>query len=336
MASLIGRRLAGLVVVLFVTSIISFALLRVAPGDPARQVLGPTASAAAVQDLRKQMGLDRSIPDQYGTYVSGLAHGDFGISWRTRQSVGSELANRIPATLELALYASLLALLIAVPIGVLAARHARFDRLSRWGSVVGLGTPSFFLGLILILFFFTDLKLAPAPFGRLDAVYTPPPEVTGLYTIDALLAGQFSTFVNALEHLALPVITLALPLAAFLSRIVRRSTADVLRLDFIRTARAKGASERRILFRHALPNAMLPVITLSALAFGDLLAGALLVEAVYSWPGVGGWVASSILAQDYAPVQGAIIVAAAAYCLLNLLADVAYSVADPRVRAATA
>jgi peptide/nickel transport system permease protein len=323
-----------MIAVLFVASIISFVLLRMAPGNPAREILGPTATPQAVAQLEDQMGLNKSIPQQYGIYVSHLLRGDFGISWQDREPVSKELGQRLPATIELALYAILLSIVLAIPIGVFAASHRRFDRVSRWGAVVGLGTPSFWLGLLLILVFFTKLKIAPAPFGRLDPSVQPPPHVTGLYTVDALIAGQWNTFGNALGHLILPAITLGLPLTAYLSRIVRRSMADVSRQDYIRTARAKGAGENRVLFRHALPNAMLPVITLSALAFGDLLAGAVLVEAVFSWPGVGGWVAQSILSQDYAPVQAAIILAALVYSLLNLAADVLYGVVDPRVRLA--
>lgn len=334
MASLVIRRIAWTIAVLFVASVIAFVLLRVAPGDPAREILGPVATPAAVQNLRDEMGLNKSLPAQYWIYVSHLVRGDFGTSWQTRQPVSTELGQRLPATIELALYAIVLSIMLAIPIGVFAATHRRFDRVSRWGAVIGLGTPSFWLGLLLILVFFTKLKIAPAPFGRLSPSVQPPPKVTGLYTLDALIAGEPSVFFNALWHLILPAITLGLPLTAYLSRIVRRSMADVSRLDFIRTARAKGAPEWRILFRHALPNGMLPVITLSALAFGDLLAGAVLVEAVFSWPGVGGWVAQSILSQDYAPVQAAVILAALVYSLLNMAADVLYGVVDPRVRIA--
>jgi peptide/nickel transport system permease protein len=334
MASLVIKRLLWTIAVLFVASVIAFVLLRLAPGDPAHQILGPVATPQAVQNLRNEMGLNKSVLQQYEIYMSHVLRGDLGISWQDRIPVATELGQRLPATIELALYAIFFSIILAIPIGVLSATHRRFDRVSRWGAVIGLGTPSFWLGLLLILVFFTKLKIAPAPFGRLDVGMQPPPKVTGLYTVDALLAGQINVFFNALGHLVLPAITLGLPLTAYLSRIVRRSMADVSRLDYIRTARAKGAGENRVLFRHALPNALLPVITLSALAFGDLLAGAILVEAVFSWPGVGGWVAQSILSQDYAPVQAAIILAALVYSLLNLAADVLYGVVDPRVRIA--
>jgi peptide/nickel transport system permease protein len=333
MASFIFKRVLSTIAVLFLVSVVAFVLLRVSPGNPARQVLGPQASAQAVENLREQMGLNDSLPQQYVTYVGDLATGDFGLSWRTRVPVSDELTTRLPASMELALFAILLSIIVAVPVGLAAAAGGRWvDRTSRAGAVVGLGTPPFWLGLVLILVFFTWLSIAPAPFGRLDDSIAPPPEVTGFLTVDSLLAGRWDAFRNALAHLILPAITLGLPLAAYLSRMVRRSTADVYRLDFIRTARAKGASERRVMLRHALPNALLPVLTLSALYIGELIAGSLLVEAVFSWPGVGGWVAESILAQDFAPVQGAILLGALTYCLLNLAADLLYGVADPRIR----
>jgi peptide/nickel transport system permease protein len=335
MARFVTKRLLATLAVLFFASLIAFLLLRVSPGDPARQVLGPQASPAAVAELRKDMGLDDPLPVQYVNYMSDLLHGDLGISWRTRTEVSAELSNRVPATLELALAAIVLSIVLAIPAGVLAAgRHRWLDRASRTGAIIGLGTPPFWLGLVLILVFFTWLHWAPAPFGRLDDTIQAPPEVTGLLTVDSLLAGNFAAFGNALAHLALPAITLALPLAAYLSRIVRRSTVDVYRLDYIRTARAKGGTERRVLFRHALPNALLPVLTLSALYFGELLAGSLLVEAVFNWPGVGGYVAQSIQAQDFAPVQGAIILGALVYSVLGLTTDLLYGVADPRIRLA--
>lgn len=335
MAGFITRRVLATVAVLFFASLIAFILLRVSPGDPARQALGPQASEEAVERLRDDMGLNDSLPQQYATYVEGLATGDFGISWRTRIPVADELRDRLPATMELAFTAVILSIILAIPLGVMAAGGMRWiDRTSRVGAIIGLGTPPFWLGLVLILVFFTWLGIAPPPFGRLSDGIAPPPDVTGFLTIDSLIAGDFQAFFNALAHLALPAITLGLPLAAYLSRIVRRSTADVYRLDYIRTARSKGASDRRVMFRHALPNAMLPVLTLSALYIGELLAGSLLVEAVFSWPGIGGYVAESILAQDFAPVQGAIILGAVAYSLLNLGADLLYGVADPRIRLA--
>lgn len=333
MASFIIRRVLSTLVVLFLVSIIAFLLLRVSPGDPARQILGPQASAKAVEELREEMGVDEPLPQQYANYTGDLLEGNFGFSWRTRVSVGDELANRLPASIELAVLALIISCVVGIPLGLLAAGGNRWtDRISRGFAVIGLGTPPFWLGLVLILLFFTWLDLVPAPIGRLDDSILPPAESTGFLTIDSIIAGRPDAFGNSMLHLLLPALTLGLPLAAYLSRIVRRSTADVYRLDFIRTARAKGASEKRVMYRHALPNALLPVLTLSALYFGELIAGSLVVEAVFAWPGVGGWVAESILSQDFAPVQGAIILGALAYCMLNLTADILYGFADPRIR----
>lgn len=333
MASFIFKRVLATIIVLFLVSIIAFVLLRVSPGDPARQILGPTASKKAVEELRDEMGVNEPLPQQYVHYMGDLLEGNFGTSWRTRTSVGAELASRLPASIELAVVALLISCAIGIPLGLLAAGGSRWtDRLARGGAILGLGAPPFWLGLVLILLFFTWLGLVPAPVGRLNDSIIPPAETTGFLTIDSIIAGRTDALGNSLMHLLLPALTLALPLAAYLSRIVRRSTADVYRLDFIRTARAKGASEKRVMLHHALPNALLPVLTLSALYFGELIAGSLVVEAVFSWPGVGGWVAESILAQDFAPVQGAIILGALAYSLLNLSADILYGVADPRIR----
>ncbi|MDO8211998.1 ABC transporter permease [Conexibacter sp. CPCC 206217] len=336
MASFVVRRVLATLAVLFFASLIAFVLLRAAPGDPARKLLGPQASEQAVAALRTDMGVDQPLLQQYGTYVSDLATGDLGYSWRTRTTVTAELTARLPATLELAATAMIVALMLAIPIGVLSAGRRRWiDRLSRSGAIVGLGMPQFWLGLVLILVFFTWLGIAPAPFGRIDDTVAMPARTTGLLLVDSLLAGDFAAFRNALAHLVLPALTLAIPLAAYLSRIVRRSTIDVYRNDYVRTARAKGASETRVLFRHALPNALLPILTLSGMWFGELMAGALLVEAVFNWPGIGGWVAQSIQAQDYAPVQGAILLGALVYSVVNLVTDLLYGVVDPRIRLAT-
>ncbi|MDO8187647.1 ABC transporter permease [Conexibacter sp. JD483] len=336
MASFVVRRVLATLAVLFFASLIAFVLLRAAPGDPARKLLGPQASEQAVSALRADMGVDRPLLQQYGTYVGDLATGDLGYSWRTRTTVTAELTARLPATLELAMTAMAIALLLAIPIGVLSAGRRRWvDRFSRAGAIVGLGMPQFWLGLVLILVFFTWLGIAPAPFGRIDDTVAMPARTTGLLLVDSLIAGDFAAFGNALSHLVLPALTLAIPLAAYLSRIVRRSTIDVYRNDYVRTARAKGASETRVLFRHALPNALLPILTLSGMWFGELMAGALLVEAVFNWPGIGGWVAQSIQAQDYAPVQGAILLGALVYSVVNLVTDLLYGVVDPRIRLAT-
>jgi peptide/nickel transport system permease protein len=280
------------------------------------------------------MQLNESPINQYLGYVDDLVHGNFGTAWHLHQSVGSLLVQRLPATAELALYASILGILGGVLIGALAAARpgTLFDRITGYAAIVGLGTPVFWLGLVLILIFYSHLGIAPVPIGRLSLTTTPPPHVTGFLTIDSLLAGDFSALGDALAHLALPVITLAIPIAAYLARVTRASVLEVYDSDFIRTARAKGVGERRVLFRHALRAGFLPVMTLAALSIGDLLSGAVLVEAVFNWPGVGGLAVESIAAHDFAPVEAIVLIAALTYCILNLVTDLLYGVVDARIR----
>jgi len=331
------RRLGATVLVLWLASIGAFLLFRLAPGDPARLVAGPLAGPSAIASVRSQMHLNESPINQYLGYTDDVLHGNFGTAWHLHESVGHLLVQRLPATAELALYASMVGILAGVLIGAFAAARPGklFDRITGYGAVFGLGTPVFWLGLVLVLIFYTHLHIAPVPFGRLAVTTNAPPQVTGFLTIDSLIAGNFSALGDAFAHLALPAITLAIPIAAYLARVTRASVLEVFGSDFIRTARAKGVGERRLLFKHALRNGLLPVMTLSALSIGDLLSGALLVEAVFNWPGVGGLTVESIGAHDFAPVEAIILIAAVTYCILNLVTDVLYAVVDPRVRLQT-
>jgi peptide/nickel transport system permease protein len=330
------RRLGSTVVVMLLVTLIAFVLLRLAPGNPARFVLGPLASPQAVARLKAQMGLDQSVYVQYIKYLQSLLSGNLGTAWHVNESVTTVFAQRLPASIELALLAGILAAVIALPFGAIAARRpdGLIDRCSRLFGVLGLGTPVFWLGLLLILMFYVNLHVAPAPLGQLSENTVPPQQITGFVPIDALLAGEYATFRDAIAHLVLPVVTLAIPTAAYLTQIVRQTVGDVYQENFIELARAKGTPERTILVRHALPNALLPILTLIALSLGDLLGGALLVETIFSWPGIGGFVAESIGAQDYAPVEAFIVLGAFVYCLLNLGTDLLYAVIDPRVRLA--
>jgi peptide/nickel transport system permease protein len=327
-------RVGATLIVLWLASVGAFLLLRVAPGDPARLVAGPLAGPSAVASVRQEMRLDESPLNQYFGYVGDLLSGNFGTAWHLHEPVGTLIGQRLPATAELALYASLLGILGGVFVGALAAARPGkwFDRVTGFGAIVGLGTPVFWLGLVLILIFYTHLGIAPVPIGRLSVAAVPPPKVTGLLTIDSLIAGNFSDFGDALSHLALPAITLSIPMAAYLARVTRASVLEIYDSDFVRTARAKGVPEQRLLFRHALRNGLLPVMTLAALSIGDLLSGTLLVEAVFNWPGVGGLTVQSIASHDFAPVEAMILLAALTYCILNLLTDVLYAFVDPRVR----
>jgi peptide/nickel transport system permease protein len=330
------RRLASTILVMLLVTLIAFVLLRLAPGNPARFVLGPLASPAAVARLTAEMGLDRPVYIQYLKYLQSLSSGNLGTAWHVSQSVTTVFAQRLPASIELAVLAGGLAVLVAVPFGALAAKRPNglAGRSSRLFGVLGLGTPVFWLGLLLILLFYVDLHVAPAPLGQISENLPPPPQVTGFVPIDALFAGNYATFRDAIAHLVLPVVTLAVPTAAYLTQIVRQTVGDVYQENFIELARAKGTRERTILVRHALPNALLPILTLIALSVGDLLGGALLVETIFSWPGIGGFISESIQAQDYAPVEAFIVLGAFVYCLLNLGTDLLYALIDPRVRLA--
>lgn len=334
MISFVAKRLAATAIVLAIASILAFVIMRVVPGDPARLVMGPLASVEAVQDLRRQMGLDLPIYEQYVRYMGGLLKGDLGIAWHVRQPVAGIFGSRLPATIELALYAALLGTAVGVPLGALSGRRpgSLLDSIGRGFSTIAVGTPAFWLGILLIVVFFGSLRLAPAPFGRLSDSVEVPASVTGLLTIDALLAGNIRTFLDALAHLVLPVVTLALPFAGYVARIMRGGVIEVYHADFVRTAIAKGNSPRRVLWRHVVPNAMLPVLTLVMLSVADLLAGSVLVETVFNWPGIGAFVTESITAQDFAPVQGAILLGALTYSILNLTADLLYGWIDPRAR----
>lgn len=334
MIGFVARRMGATLVVLFIVSVLAFVLMRVVPGDPARLVLGPLAGADAVAALRAQMGLGDSIGVQYVRYVQGLLSGDWGTAWHIHEPVTQVFGSRLPATIELALAASLIGAGVGLPLGAMAARRrgGLIDKASTAFAVLAVGTPTFWLGVVLILVLYADLHLVGAPFGQLSTSVTPPRTVTGMLVVDAALAGNGGAFLDGLGHLVLPALTLGFPFAGYITRIMRQSVLSQYGLEYIRAARAKGLSEHSILVRHAVPNALLPVLTLVTLSIGDLLAGSVLVETVFNWPGVGGFVTESIGTQDFAPVQAAIVLAALTYCILNLLTDLAYAVIDPRVR----
>lgn len=328
------RRLGSTAIVMALVTLIAFVLLRVEPGNPARLVLGPLASSGAVNRLRNEMGLNQPIYVQYFKYLQSFVSGNFGRAWHVNQAVSTVLAQHLPATVELALSASIIAVIIALPLGAIAAKRPNgvVDKVARGFSIIGLGTPVFWLALLFIWLFYVEMHTAPVPLGQVSENVVPPPSVTGFLPFDALLNGDFATFRDAIAHLVLPVVTLAIPTAAYLTQIVRQAVGDVYQENYIELARAKGVGERKILLVHAFPNALLPVLTIVALSIGDLLGGSILVETAFSWPGMGGFVAESISAQDYAPVEAFIVLAAFTYCVLNLITDLLYAVIDPRVR----
>jgi len=318
--------LAGIVVVTFI-------LTRALPGDPAAYFAGPAADARSIAQIREQLGLDRPLPIQFLSYVTDLLQGDLGRSISTGQPVAEALMQRLPASLELTLFALLLSALIAIPLGVAAARRpdSWVDQACRLLVTAGVSLPTFFTGLLLVYVFYFILGWAPPPLGRLDLVYISPPQVTGFFTIDALLDGDFATFRAALAQLVLPAMTLALFTLAPIARMTRASMIQALGSEFIRTARASGLSERKIVYTYAFRNAMLPVVTTLGMVFSFMLGANVLVEKVFAWPGIGSFAVEALVVSDYAAVQGFVLAMAVLFVLLNLLIDVVYTLADPRV-----
>lgn len=330
----IGKRLATAIPSLIGVIIVTFLLTRVLPGDPAAYFAGPAATPQAVEEIRKSLGLDKPLPEQFLRYVVDLSRGDFGKSLTTGQSVAHDVATRLPASAELTLIGLIVSMLIAVPLGIFAAvkQGSIIDHACRVVATAGVSLPVFFTGLLLVYVFYYLVGWAPAPLGRLDIFYSPPPHVTGFYTIDALIAGQFETFRAALSQLALPATTLAIFSLAPIARMTRASMLAVLSSDFVRTARASGLSPRTVIVTYAFRNAMLPVVTTLGMVFSFLLGANVLVEKVFAWPGIGSYAIEALIASDFAPVQGFVLTMAIMYVLLNLLIDMLYGVIDPRVR----
>jgi len=328
----LGRRIALLVPTLLGVSVLAFSLIHLVPGDPAAVMLGERANARAVAELRHEMGLDRPLPVQYWIFLTSALEGDLGRSIKTREKVSVEIAHRFPATFELALAAMLIAVGLGVPLGVLAARRRGgwLDAMVMTGSLVGVSLPIFWLGLLLLLWLSVGMGWFPLE-GRADAALAVP-AVTGLLTVDTLLAGRLDSFVDALKHLVLPALALGTIPLSVISRITRSSVLEVLRLDFVRTAWAKGLAERVVLAKHVLKNAFIPVLTVIGLQFGYLLGGAIITETIFAWPGLGRWLLLSVQARDFRAVQGGVMLVALVFVIVNLTVDALYAVLDPRIR----
>lgn len=332
-----AKRLGAAIPSLLGVVIITFFLMRAMPGDPAAFFAGPAASAEAVEEVRHRLGLDRSLPVQLGIYLSGLVRGDLGQSLTTGQSVTTEIFARLPASLELTLAALCLAAVVGIPVGVLAAARvgSPVDHACRMVTTMGVSLPTFFTGLVMIYVFYFELGWAPAPLGRLDAFSTPPPRLTGFFVLDSAVAGDWALVRSCLGQLALPALTLGLFAMAPLARMTRGSMLGVLSSEYVRTARAAGLSRARVLWSYALRNALLPVLTTIGMVFSFLLGANVLVEKVFAWPGVGSFVLEALVASDYAPVQGFVLVMGTLYVLLNLGIDVLYGLVDPRAGVAS-
>ena len=328
-----GKRLAFLVPQLVAVSVIVFFLVRLLPGDPAFLMAGQFATEERIEEVRRELGLDRPLPEQYLIYVGNVLKGDFGRSWRTSQSVTADIRQRLPATLELVLSAGLLSVLLGIPIGVYTAvkRRGIADRgLFVYGMLAG-SIPDFWLGLILIFVFFSKLGIVPGPIGQLDPILSTPPAVTGMIVIDALIAGQWEVFRSALAHLVLPVLTLTLVYMTLIIKNTRSTVEDMMQSDFVEHGRALGLPQRTLL-RYALRNAMPPIITVVGIVFWFLLGGAVLVETVFAWGGLGQYAVEAVVNSDYAPLQAFVLLAAVFTLVVFLLVDLAYFVIDPRIK----
>ena len=334
MLSVLAKRFVTVIPTLIGVVIVTFLLTRVMPGDPAAYFAGPAATPQSIAEVKKSLGLDRPWREQFTRYISDLMHGNLGNSLSTGQPVVTELKTRLPASAELTLSGLILSLCIAVPLGILAAmkQGSWIDHICRIVATAGVSLPVFFTGLLLVYIFYFRLGWAPSPIGRLDAFATAPPNVTGFYLIDALIARDLETFAAALSQLILPAVTLAIFSLAPIARITRASMLAVLASDFVRTARASGLSTRTVILVYAFRNAMLPVITTLAMVFSFLLGANVLVEKVFAWPGIGSYAVEALIASDFAPVQGFVLAMAVLYVALNLVIDVLYGVIDPRVR----
>ncbi|MBI3775803.1 MAG: ABC transporter permease [Gammaproteobacteria bacterium] len=331
----IFRRLLGALPSLAGVVVVTFILTRALPGDPAAFFAGAAATPEAVEEVRKQLGLDKNLAQQFLRYLSELAHGDLGQSLTTGQPVSTELVNRLPASLELTLFGLLLAAVVAIPLGVLAAtrRDSWIDHVSRLITTAGVSLPVFFTGLLLIYIFYFKLGWAPSPMGRLDPYASAPATVTGFFIIDSLLARDLGLLTASLKQLLLPAITMAIFVMAPLARMTRAAMLTALSSDYTRTTRAMGLSRYTVVYRYALRNALLPVVTTLGMVFSFMLGANVLVEKVFSWPGIGAYAIEALVASDYAPVQGFVLTMAILYVLLNLVIDVLYSIIDPRMAA---
>jgi peptide/nickel transport system permease protein len=328
------RRLIQLIPILVGVSLITFVIARKLPGDAAHLMAGPLATQKQIEEVKKELRLDRPIWEQYVYYLRGVLRGDLGTSWRTGKPVAEELLKRFPATFELVTVSMLVAVLIAIPLGVLAAtkQGSKLDHFLRVFSVGGVSIPVFWSGLLLIYFCFYVLQWAPPPVGRISMGVSSPQHITGLYIIDSIITLNGEALISTLSQLVLPVLTLTFAMLSPILRITRSSMLDVLRQDYIRSAIASGIQKRTIIFRDGLRNAMLPIVTMIGIQYGYSLGGEVLVEQIFSWPGIGRYSVDAIFNLDYAAVQGFVLIVATLYIVIYLIVDVVYAMLDPRIQ----
>lgn len=333
----IFKRLLLLFPTLFGVITLVFFMIALSPGDPARVMLGERASQEQLDKLRKELGLNKPLHVQYGIYLKNIVQLDFGKSIKSGQYVIDDIKAHFPATIELTFFAMIIASFFGIVIGVVSAtkRYSFFDYFSMTGALFGVSMPVFWLGMVLIMIFSVQLDLLPTG-GRVNIRYYFTP-ITNFYILDSLIhffkTGDIKIFGSVLSHLILPSVALGTIPLAIIARITRSSMLEVLKQDYIKTARAIGASEKKVIFRYALRNALLPVITVIGLQFGLLLSGAILTETIFAWPGIGKWLYMAIEARDFRAVQGGIIFVSTFFVLINIIVDVLYTVINPKIRA---
>ena len=330
----IVSRLVTAVVMVLLATLVIFLIANTVPGDPALAALGDMQASDPVQvrEFRARWGLDLPLWEQYWLFLKRLAQGDLGISISSRRPVLADIIDYAPATLELATIAFLLSLAVGLPLGVVAAvkRDSWVDHLARFVALIGVSAPTFWLAFIMLAIFYGQLDWAPGP-GRLDPIAFPPERITGLLLIDTALAGDWETFRDAAAHLMLPSIVLAASTLGLITRTTRAAMLEALSQDYVRVARAKGLLARVVVTGHAVPNAMLPVVTLGGLAYANLLTGAVMTETVFGWPGLGRYTFRSAVTVDFPAIMAITAIVAAIFVLVNLLVDLSYALLDPRV-----
>lgn len=335
MARYIGKRLLLAALMALLASCVIFLIANLVPGDPVLAQLGDVAASdpAIVARWRAKWGLDLPLWDRYGIFLAGLLHGDLGISIATHRPVLDDIRQYAPATIELATIAFLLSLIIGIPLGIAAAvrRDGWIDSAARALSLLGVSAPTFWLAFMMLAIFYGGLGWAPGP-GRIDPIAFPPEGPTGLFLFDSVWSGDWEGFQDSLAHLVLPSIVLAAATIGLITRTTRAAMLDSLQQDYVRVSRAKGLHEWAIILRHALPNALVPVVTLGGLAYAQLLAGAVMTETVFAWPGLGRYTFTSAAALDFPAIVGITLIVSLTFLLVNLAVDVSYAILDPRVR----
>ncbi|HET6283630.1 MAG TPA: ABC transporter permease [Polyangia bacterium] len=330
----LGQRLVAAVLMMVMATLVVFLIANTVPGDPVLAQLGDMAASnhEFVAEFRAKMGLDRPLWERYWIFLKGLTHGDLGVSIATQRPVIEDIKQYAPATVELSTIAFLLSLMIGIPLGILAAvrRDSWIDHVARFVSLIGVSSPTFWLAFIALAVFYGGLQIAPGP-GRLDPAAMSPPTVTGFFLLDSVVDRDWETLRDVIAHLVLPSLVLAAATLGLITRTTRASMLETLGQEYIRVAKAKGLKPIAVVMRHALPNALIPVVTVGGLAYANLLTGAVMTESIFSWPGLGRYTFRSAVAVDFPAILGITLLVAMVYVVINLLTDLSYALLDPRV-----